>query len=167
MGFFSTLFGTNKEPLDKSFVKDCLESPDLVARKLAGEAYEISYQEALQFCKGKNWSERNISELTILRTLIKINSAETAYRIPEEEISKLSHWESMPFNILPLNTAKISLIEYIVWRQQPDKADMKTLMAAMSNLVDYLKKDNKEDELLIAIRNDPFFSWLPWKKLIT
>ena len=157
----------NKDSLDESFIKDCFENPGLVARRLAGEAYETSYQEALKFGKDNNWPERYICELANLNTLITINSAEVAYSIPRDKISELSHFESMPFNILPLNSAKNSLIEYLVWRQYPDKADMKILMSAMNNFIANLINDNDENELLNGIRNAPFFSWLPWKKLIS
>lgn len=161
MGFFSSLMGTKKEALDEPFVKSCLNTPDLALRNLVEEAYDEVWKNA----KAKGLSDETCCHGTNIRTISFFYEAEAAFSIPSDKIAEIAKWESSPFNILPHKIGKIALTEYIVWRQYPDKADMKVVTATMDNFVSYLKK-NKSDELLDGFLNAPFFAWIPWKKLL-
>lgn len=164
MGFFSALFGEKKNDVDPSFANACLKTPDLALRTLVDELYDGVWKSA----KAKGWNDEQCIEAANIGALTRLYQAEAAFKIPVDKIAELSRWESAPFNRLPLNIAKSTFIEYVVWRQYPDKADMKLVMSAMNNLVSHLKETGGEnDELLNGFRSDPFFSWLPWRKLIS
>ncbi len=164
MGFFSALFGAKKNDIDPSFANACLKTPDLVLRSLSDELYEG----VLKAAKAKGWSEGQCIEAANIGTLTRLYQAEAAFKIPVDKIAEVSQWESFPFSRLPHDIAKSTFIEYVVWRQYPDKADMKLVMAAMENLVSHLNETGGEnDELLKGFRGAPFFAWLPWRKLIS
>jgi len=162
MGLFSSLFGAKKRDLEESFVTECLNTPDLVLRSLADEAYEG----VLKLAKARGWTPVQCSEAANIGTLTKLYEVEAAFKVPLDKIAELSRWESSPFNRLPPDVSKATIIEYIVWRQFPDKADMKLVMAAMDGLVAHLKQTDG-NELLEGFRSDAFFAWLPWRKLIS
>lgn len=164
MGFFSSLFGAKKNDVDPSFANACLKTPDLALRTLANELYDG----VLKPAKANGWSEDQCIEAANIGTLTRLYQAEAAFKIPVDKIAEISRWESSPFNRVPHDIAKPTFIEYVVWRQYPNKADMKLVMAAMDNLVSHLKETGGEnDELLNGFRSDPFFAWLPWRKLIS
>jgi len=162
MGLFSSLWGTKKETLEEPFFKQCLSTPDLVLRNLVEETYDEVWNNA----KAKGLSDETCCHGTNIRTISFFYEAESAFSIPSDKIAEIAKWESCPFNILPQQAGKIALTEYIVWRQYPDKADMKVVHSAMDNFVSHLKKNNS-DEILDGFRNDPFFSWIPWRKLLS
>lgn len=162
MGLFSSLFGSKKEALTEPFIESCLNTPDLALRKLVEEAYDEVWKNA----KAKGLSDETCCQGTNIRTISFFYEAEAAFSIPSDKIAEIAKWESCPFNILPQQLGKIALTEYIVWRQYPDKADMKVVTSTMDNFVSHLKKGG-DDELLNGFRNDPFFSWIPWKKLLS
>jgi hypothetical protein len=162
MGLFSSLLGTKKEALNESFVESCLNTPDLALRNLVEGAYDEVWKPA----KAEGLSDRLCCEAANRKTISFFYEAEAAFSIPSDKIAEIAKWESCPFNILPQQLGKIALTEYIVWRQYPDKADMKVVIATIDNFVSYLKKDG-DDELLNEFRNNPFFSWIPWRKLLS
>lgn len=162
MGLLSSLFGTRKKDLDESFATACMNTPDLVLRSLAEEAYE----RVLKLAKGQGWTEVQCREAANIGTLTKLYEVEAAFKISVDKIAEFARWESSPFNRLPPDLSKATLIEYIVWRQYPDKANMKLVMAAMDGLVAHLKQTDG-NELLDGFRGDAFFAWLPWRKLIS
>ena len=162
MAFFSSLFGSKKNNLDKPFVKDCLSSPDLALRTLT----EKFYDGAWSFGKTKSWADDKCNEAANVATLTNYYEVASAFKLPQEKVAELAKWESLPFNKLPHELSKNTLIEYIVWRQQPDKANMRIIIAAMDNLVLHLKQIGADD-LLDGLRSDPYFAWLPWRKFIS
>jgi len=177
MGFFSWLFGSKKnsidesfakacvkakDDIDESFVEACLETPDLVLRAQNEKTYDAIWK--LATAKGR-WTDRECIELANIGTLKALNEVETAFKLSSDELNEISQWESSPFNRLPHNLAKTALIEYIVWRQYPDKADIKALMIAINDLLTTLQTSDGK-ELLDRFRNSPDFAWLPWRKLI-
>ena len=163
MGFFSSLLGSKKEDLDESFVNACLKTPDLVLRKLAEDEYDKTWKSAKQI----GLTDDRCIEAVNINTLATLYEAEAAFfKIPYDTIAEFSKWESCPFNKLPHNIAKTVLIEYIVWRQYPDKADLKAIMQAIESFVLHLKQTGA-NELLDGFRNDPFFARLSWRKLLS
>lgn len=161
MEIFSSPLGTKKEALDDSFVESCLHTPNLALRSLVDEMYDDAWKNA----KAKGLSDEACCHGTNIRTISSFYEAESKFTIPSDEIAEIAKWESCPFNILPQRLGKIALTEYIVWRQYPEKADMKVVNATMVNFHSHLK-DNGSDELLNGFLNDAYFSWIPWKKLL-
>jgi len=162
MGLLSSLFGTKKKDLDESFVTACMNTPDLVLRSLAEEVYEG----VLKLAKAQGWTEVQCREAANIGTLTRLYEIGAAFKIPVDKIAEVARWESSPFNRLPPDLSKSTLIEYIVWRQYPEKADMKLVMAAMDGLVAHLKQTDG-NELLEGLRSAAFFAWLPWRELIS
>lgn len=160
MSFFSALFGAKK--FDANAVA-AISFPKTL-RELANAQYDKS----MAYAKTKGWSEDACIEGTNIATLSWLTDAIGASKnIPNEELANILKWEALPFSKLPHDIAKPALIEYVVWRQYPDKADMKLVMAAMNHLVSRLKQNGgEEDELLQGLRSSPDFAWLPWRKLI-
>ena len=137
--------------------------PYEVLRMLA----EKTYDEAWAIANEKGLPDQSCHEAANINVFIRRYEAEPrAPNIPLDEMIKVAKWESSPFNLLPHRHGKIALIEYIVWREYPDKADMEVVIAAIDNLVSHLKENNG-DELLNGFRNAPFFAWIPWRKLIS
>jgi hypothetical protein len=161
MGFFSSLFG------QKQFDANAVAASSFP--KALRELASAQYDKCLEFGKTKGWSEDACIESTNIATLSWLTDAIGASKnVSNEELATILRWEGLPFNKLPNDIAKTALIEYVVWRQYPDKADMKLVMAAMSHLVSRLKQTGGEgDELLQGFRGSPDFAWLPWRKLIS
>lgn len=162
MGWFSSQQSTKKGTLDESFEKICIDTPDLALRQLAGEAYD----EIRKGAKEKGLSDEDCNQVANIKVLLfRYDAYPEIKSLPLDEKTKVAQWEASPFNILPQRPGKIALIEYMVWKEYPDKADMKVVTATINNLVSHLKQNNS-DELLDGFRNAPFFAWLPWRKLI-
>lgn len=161
MGFFSSLFGSKK--FDANVVAA------VAFPKALRETANAEYDKCLVYGKTKGWSEDTCIESTNIATLSWLTDAiGISKNISSEELATLLRWEALPFNNLPHDIAKPALIEYVVWRQYPDSADMKLVMAAMNHLVSRLKQTGgEEDELLQGFRSSPDFAWLPWRKLIS
>jgi hypothetical protein len=160
MGFFSALFGSKKY--------DANAVAAIAFPKAIREMASAHYDKSMEYGKTKGWSEDACIESSNIATLAWLTDAVGASKnIPNEELANVLQWEAIPFNRLPRDIAKASLVEYVVWRQYPDKADMKLMMAAMNHLVSRLKQTGEEDELLQGFRSSPTFAWLPWRKLIS
>jgi len=149
--------------LDESFEKLCLARPDLALRQLAGDAYDETWKDA----EVNGLSYEDCKQGLNMKVLLwRYDCFPEITSMPLDKKMNVVKWESSPFNILTQRTGKMALIEYLVWKEYPDKANMKLVITTINNLVSHLEKNNGK-ELLDGFCNDPFFSWLPWKKLIS
>lgn len=162
-GALSPQPSAQKRVLDESFERLCIDKPDLALRQLLGELYDEFWASA----KESGLSDEDCNQVTNMKVLLwRYDTDPAVNSMPHEEKTQVVKWESSPFNILTKGTGKLALIEYMVWKEYPAKANMKLVTAAINNLVSHLEKNNGND-LLDGFRKAPFFAWLPWKKFIS
>jgi hypothetical protein len=156
-----SVFSSNRK-LEKAFERACIETPDIVLRQLTSEAYDAQWK----FAQNEGLSNGDCIQFANMKTLLwRYESFPDVRDLPFDKKIEVVKWEASPFNLLPQNVGRAALVEYMVWKEFPDQADLKILVATLENLVRHLKSNDGE-ELLEGFRNAPFFSWLPWKKLI-
>lgn len=162
MGLFSSLFGTKEETIEESRAKLYKQLPHIGLRVMATKAYDEIWKAG----KARGDADQLCHEAACINVFIRRYEAEPGRRtLSISEMAEAVRFEAIPFNILHPREGEKALIEYLVWREYPNHADMKVLTAAISNLVSHLQQ-NDGDEFLDGLRSETF-RWISWTKLLT
>ena len=127
------------------------------------QSARTSYEEGWKLAENKWANDQHMKhQVALTAVLLRRLQAEPGGPEVSEELMDMLSFEAIPFNNLQPEQGKSAICEYIVWRENPNLANIEIIQ----NAVDVLKEPGGFVDQVLKGKKESLPKWVPWAPLL-